>query len=267
MKSALQIKTGLRSRIIGRPLALFMDFDGTLAPIASRFDLARLPAKTRSLLQRLAARPDCRIGIVSGRSVRDLKEKVGLKGLTYIGNHGLELDGLAGSKPGVMVTDRQLKSLKRLDEVLKKELGSVPAVLLQYKKLTLSVHYRLAAPRDWPSIKKAVFQSWSDLPGRRGLKIGGGKKVWEIRPAVAWDKGKAVNWLLKQKAFKNALPIYLGDDLTDEDAFRALKKKGLTVLIGRPRPSAAAYYLKDTRSASDFLGKILQAKRTGRWPS
>lgn len=267
MRSTAKIGADLWKKIIGQKLALFLDLDGTLAPIADRYDLAVLPPKTRVLLNQLAGRPGCRLTIISGRSSRELRKMVGLKKVLYIGNHGLEMGGAAGSKPEQLVSLRQLKMLKMLNGILREKLKPFRGVLLQYKKLTLSVHYRLARRPDFRKIKNIVFEAWASLQPKKDLTVGGGKKVWEIKPAVDWNKGRAVGWLLKQKQFRGYFPVYLGDDLTDEDAFRAIKKYGLTILVGRPRDSAAAYYLPDTRAAAGFLRKILSAKRTRRWPN
>ena len=142
---------------------------------------------------------------------------------------------------------------------------------MEDKGLSLSVHFRQVEARKTGEVKSTFEHIVSNAQALGRIRITQGKKVYEVRPAVAWDKGKAVKLLMKRcgKGGRRSglLPIYLGDDLTDEDAFRTLGNKGLTVRIGRPRSSAAAYYLSDTRAAAGFLRKILLAKRTKRWPN
>jgi len=140
-------------------------------------------------------------------------------------------------------------------------------VLIEDKGVTLAVHYRLVRKKDIPLIKAIFQKALIFYQIKNKVKTGFGKKLLEVRPAVDWNKGKAVLWLLAKCKFflkeKKVLPIYIGDDKTDEDAFKSLRGIGLTIFVGRPRDSYAEYFLNDTKEIYMFLNKILQLKKCG----
>lgn len=246
----------IRRRIAGKYAALFLDFDGTLTPIVETPAKARIPKQTRQLLKALSANPGCTLTIISGRHLKDVKKKVGLKNIIYSGNHGLEIQG-ANIRFEAPVTSDYKIILQKIKNELGQMLSSVKGILLEDKGLSLALHYRLVNKKKAPFVRRAFYQVARPYLQRGKIKTETGKKVFEVRPAAEWDKGKAVLWVLsRQKSCcraKPVLPVYIGDDVTDENAFRALKNKGLTIFVGRPKKSCAEYYLRNTKEVSKFL--------------
>jgi len=252
----------LRRELAARPVNLFLDYDGTLTPIVATPELARLPGRNRELLQALRDAPGCRVAIISGRALADLKGLVGLRGLVYSGNHGYELEG-ADLHLGRLVPPRTRALLRSLKRRLAPRLRGLRGVRLEDKGVTLSVHYRQARPQDLPRLREILEEVAGPSRERREIRITAGKKVFEIRPPVKWDKGKIVKRLLRSPAFsrRGALPVFIGDDVTDEDAFRALNSHGLTIAVGRRQPTQAEYFLRNTREVTGFLGRLLKLVR------
>lgn len=240
-------------------MAVFLDYDGTLTPIAPTPGQAVLPVENKVLLQKLSKNNHCRIAVVSGRSLLDLKPKLAIKGIAYVGNHGLEIEG-----PDIHFKGLLPPQTKRLIEQIKNKLdlrlSSIKGVLLEDKELTLSLHYRLVEKKNVPTVKRRFITICEPYRRRGEIRIGLGKKVFEVRPPIKWNKGHAVSWLLRKYRLaeeKPVIPVYVGDDRTDEDAFAVIKNKGLTVLVGK-RPSKARYYLNNTREVTWFLNELLQ---------
>lgn len=237
-------------------LLLLMDYDGTLTPIMERPEDANLSADMRRLLARLLKHyPTV---IISGREPKDIRKLVGLRKIYYAGNHGLEING-----PGLKLVKPEAKKMaSTVSEIcgdLKSELGNIDGVIVEDKGLTASIHYRLVAAEKLGELKR-IFTKITKPHLRAGrIKIARGKKVLEIRPNIDWDKGKAALWIIDAIKPKDvALPIYLGDDKTDEDAFRALRSKGITILVSNaPRKSNAKYFLRDVDEVKAFLEKLI----------
>lgn len=263
MKYLFDHLSGLEKALSGSFVLLFLDYDGTLTPIVESPAKAVIPSGVKALLEKLAKVPACRIAIISGRTLKDIKKMAGIKGIIYAGNHGLEIEGAKIKFEG-MVSPKLKRAIRQLRNDLNKRLCMVKGVFIEDKTLTLSVHYRLAGKKDIPLIKNILEQTARPYITSRMLKINPGKKVFELRPAVEWNKGKVVLWLLARQQFAmgetRICPVYLGDDITDEDAFRALKNKGATVFVGNPRASEARYYLKDNREVARFINYILKLK-------
>jgi trehalose-phosphatase len=238
---------------------LFLDFDGTLTPIVSAPRAAALSRKMRGLLIKLSRARGVKLAIVTGRSLADIKKKVGIKNIIYVGNHGLEIDG-----PGMKFRHPSEKTFRRaigeICESLKKDLRGIGGVLIENKGLTVSVHYRLVKNNLVPAIKKYVRAAVNRPGVYKKLKINSGKKVLEVKPDTDWDKGAAVLKILRQFGSKKFLPVYVGDDTTDESAFKALKRTGLTYRVGKSVSSSARYYLKDTQA----VYKLLRGYANGR---
>lgn len=246
----------LEERLAGRTPVLFLDYDGTLTPIVERPELAVLSPEMRQTVSALAERFP--VVIVSGRGREDVARLVGVESLIYAGSHGFDIAGLAaGGRPiRHEVAGRFRPALRQAANDLKTALASVPGVLVEDKRFAVAVHYRLAPADRIADIEAAVDRALASCPD---LKKTGGKKVFDLRPAIEWDKGKAVLWLLEALDLRGdeVVPIYIGDDTTDEDAFRALGDRGLTILVTRePRPTAAAYTLQDPGEVGDFLRRI-----------
>ncbi len=251
-----------------RHILLLSDYDGTLTPIVERPELADLSEETRELLRALARQRRFTVGIISGRALRDLQARVGVRGIVYAGNHGLEIEG-----PGVSFVNplaEEVKPILRvLHQVLSRALASVRGVLVEDKGLTLSVHYRLVE-EDKAEEVWTIFERIMDAARSLGkVRATSGKKVLEVRPAIAWDKGRAIALLLEkcQRPFHKGkvLAVFLGDDLTDEDGFRVVEKgNGISIFVGEENPSSQArYFLKSPAEVQEFLARLQGRGRQG----
>jgi trehalose 6-phosphate phosphatase len=231
-----------------RHLLLFLDFDGTLSPIVEEPERAQLPLDTRNTLRTLASREGVSLAIISGRPIYDLRERVGLKNLIYAGNHGLEISG-----PGMHFIEpaaaQRIKALGELSRHLRTRLRHIPGAGVEYKVLSASVHFRKAPPDREEEIGERVQTAVGSLGNL--FEVTMGLKVFEIRPKVNWNKGMAVRWI-KQATTPDALPIYIGDDTTDEDAFAALPE-GITISAGRAEKTSARYSLAGPDAVQRFL--------------
>jgi trehalose 6-phosphate phosphatase len=240
------------------------DFDGTLAPIVNRPELAVMPETTCQLLKTLTRDSRFTVGIISGRALFDLKKRVSMDGVIYAGNHGFEIEG-----PGLSFVNpiaEEVKPFFRIvSQILGLTLGAIKGVLVEDKGLTLSIHYRQAQDEKAGDIQALIEHAIDTLSTRGLFKVTSGKKVYEIRPAVDWDKGEAIRILMKKYGKygrqSGLLPIYLGDDLTDEDGFRIIEKygDGITVYVGGVnRHSAARYYLDSSDQVEVLLDKLME---------
>jgi trehalose-phosphatase len=242
-------------------LFLFLDYDGTLTPIVSRPELALCPSEVRRHLEKLRDLPGVSLAIISGRSVEDVREKVGVSGIVYVGNHGLEIENPAGRHKKLLVSARK-KELKRIAQNLQNSLKKIPGILFEDKGPILSVHYRNAPQKFFtqvPQIVEAELQRW-----RKRWKMASGKRVLEIRPNINFNKGKAVKEILKTFPSPQLLPIYLGDDQTDEEAFRVLKGQGISVFVGIGELSGEAdFFLQNPDEVQEFLSRCQEAMRAG----
>ena len=240
---------------------LLLDYDGTLTPIVSRPELAILDNKMRNLLISLQDSGRFSIGIISGRRLTEVKKLVRVKGIYYGGNHGLEIEG-----PDIKFLHPSLSrfrpSLKQIKEALREKVKVVRGALLEDKGLTLSLHYRLVAGKEVEKLKSAFNKICAPYVKKGRAKVTAGKKVLELRPPIAWNKGKAVKAIgrIAKKPGRNLI-IYLGDNRTDEDAFRVLKGKGVSIYVGRPKASGqAAFFLRDTQEVGEFLSRLVKLR-------
>lgn len=242
-----ELARALRDR---RPI-VFLDYDGTLTPIVERPEDARLPERARRALQRLRGR--CPVAVVSGRDLDDVRGMVGVDGIWYAGSHGFDILGPRGEphRRG----EEFLPALDRARERLEPLADRIAGVRVEPKRFALAVHWRRAPEASEERIERLVAAVAAAEPG---LRMTGGKRIFELRPAVEWDKGRALLWLLEvlDAGGPDALPLYVGDDLTDEDAFRALGARGIGVVVrgeGDRRDTAARYVLDDPGETVDFL--------------
>lgn len=261
MEYLLNVWDSIEKKIDRNNLFIFLDFDGTLTPVVSTPEKAILPKAAKKLLKRISENPKIRLAFISGRSLEDIKSKIGIKNAIYSGNHGLQLGG-PKIKFEPLVPPRYQMIVERIKNELGQKISRVKGAFVEDKGLTLSLHYRLAKKKDISVLKKIFQETVILYLARNKIKVKSGKMVLEVRPPVEWDKGKVVLWLLARNLFaskdKGILPIYMGDDVTDEDAFRAMKNRGLTVFVGKPKKSHAQYYLKDHNEVQDFLERILE---------
>jgi trehalose 6-phosphate phosphatase len=234
------------------------DYDGTLTPIVDRPELAILSTEIRKLLKALAKNRRYTVGIVSGRALPDLKSKVGLDGIIYAGNHGLEIEGL-GSSFLEPIAEEMRPFFSMLNQALSATLRGIKGAFVENKGLTLSVHYRMVDGNEKGKVKDAFKRITDPLHVTGRIRVTRGKKVYEIRPPVDWDKGKAIAWLMAKlrdtSRNGSVLPIYLGDDLTDEDGFRLINKNnGISIFVGGEGfPSVARYFLKSPEEVAKLL--------------
>jgi len=246
-----ELATRLRE---ARPV-VFLDYDGTLTPIVSRPDEAVLSEGMREVVRRVARRFPTTV--VSGRGRNDVASLVDLPELNYAGSHGFDISGPKGN--GGLKHEAAAEVEPIIDRVtgqLDRKLTGVEGTVVEPKRFTVAVHYRLVADDEIPTVESAVE---SVVAEHDELQLAHGKKVFEIRPALDWDKGKAVLWLLEALDLggPDTLPIYLGDDTTDEDAFQALADRGIGfVVFDAPRPTAARYQLQDVWEVREFLDRL-----------
>ncbi len=240
----------IRSNIAAaHQLFLFLDFDGTLAPIVDDPDKAYMPEETRQELRKLAAKERVSLAIISGRALSDLRERVGLKEIVYAGNHGLEISGpeMGFVEPAAA---QQIKALGELARHLRTRLHGIPGAEVENKVLSASVHFRRSAPESRDEIDKMVRMAVESIGSLFEVTLG--RKVFEIRPRVDWHKGRAVRWIKEACGTPDALSVYLGDDATDEDAFSVLAED-ITVSVGRCTRTSARYCLERQGSVQQFL--------------
>ncbi|RPJ42823.1 MAG: trehalose-phosphatase [Deltaproteobacteria bacterium] len=244
-----------------RKVYLFFDYDGTLTPIVSRPELALCPPEVRKDLVQLRDSPGVFVAIISGRSLEDLYGLIGVPGITYVGNHGLEIRNPAGIHKKNLSVGRQ-KEKTVIANSLKKILGNLPGILFEDKESILAVHFRLV-PK---SHHEKIFQEMEAFTRQWGenWRVTRGKRVFEIQPRVDFHKGKAIRDLLKDVSAPGLLPFYFGDDQSDEAAFRFLRGKGVTVFIGPPdMPSAGEFFLEDPAEVAEFLKRLIKVLPEG----
>ena len=241
-----------------RQVLLFSDFDGTLVPIKNSPSDCILDPAVAETLAALAAHDHVQVGIVSGRRLADLRGRIGLSGIAYAGNHGLEMQWAETSfrEPTAVSL---MSALDGLVGELARALAEFPGAWVEHKQLSASVHFRQVAPATIPLVIDTVTRIVIPAPDAQGFVLRRGKAILEIRPAVDWHKGKAIRWIAEQMSTSDAQPlqIYLGDDDTDEDAFREWPG-GITVCVGENRNTAANYIVRDPLDVHAFLNWLLR---------
>lgn len=251
LPSATDCIEEIAGNLRGKRTAVFLDYDGTLAPIVDHPDRAVLSETMRNTVGELARR--CVVAIVSGRDLDDVKRLVRLQEIFYAGSHGFEI---AGPKDSPLKKEQATELLPLLDSAekeLRERLGKIAGALVERKKFSVAVHYRNVREGSERVVEDAVDQLLARHPELRKLC---GKKVYDVQPRVDWDKGKTVLWLLENLGLNrpDVLPIYIGDDVTDEDAFRALAAGGVAIVVRNgPRRTAARYALENVDQVRHFL--------------
>lgn len=237
-------------------VCFFFDFDGTLSPITSNPRDAHLGEDVKMQLQHLSRH--CPIAIVSGRDRRDIEEKVGMDELFYAGSHGFDISGPDGIRHQHEAAQQILPQLDSIAEKLEEKIKGIRQVALERKKYALAVHYRGAAEEDAQEVRKLVRQHTADYDELRWEQ---GKQIFEIKPDIEWHKGKAVRWILDKldMSFSDTLAFYLGDDITDEDAFKVLQRQGIAILVEEhDKQTFATYRLHDQQQVSQFIQQIMK---------
>lgn len=239
-----------------RTPAVLLDFDGTLSEIVSDPDAATLLPGAAATLESLAAR--CPVAVVSGRSLADIRERVGVAGAWYAGSHGFELVTPAGehheNEAGVAATG----ALESGVAELRRRLEGIGGLLIEDKRFSVAVHYRNVAAERVDDVVAAV----RIVGQHNGLRVTGGRMVTELRPDVDWGKGQTVRWILDQIDGGQLLPIFIGDDLTDEDAFDAIRDSGVGLVVrsaeSGDRRTAGHYSLEAPAAVCRFLSRLVQ---------
>lgn len=232
---------------------LMLDFDGTLAPIVKSPKEARLSSVMKELLIRLSKKQGFNLAVISGRSLDDLKQKVDVKNVIYAGSHGLEGE-ILHRRYSFPVSNRKLAILKIVQEQLKQIVAQFSGVFIENKGLVLSFHYRLAG-KQIPKVRTIVKKYIRPYIQNRLISVLEGKMVFDIYPTVKWNKSsfaKLVIDRIHMKTKELPITIFIGDDATDEDIFRRLKKE-ITIKVGKSERSEAKYRLKNTDDVFKFL--------------
>jgi trehalose-phosphatase len=246
----------------GKRIAVFLDYDGTLTPIVESPDQAVLSDAMRETIRELAGL--CTVAIVSGRDLRDVRGLVGIDQIFYAGSHGYEIAGPKGRHVEYQQSTEVLPALDRAEQALHDRVDGISGALVERKRFSIAVHYRKVKDSELALVEEAVD---GVLSHHEGLRKSSGKKVFELQPDIDWDKGKAVAWLLETLGMAHAqvLPVYIGDDTTDEDAFRELKGYGIGIIVGGGSgPTAAQYRLQDTDEVQGFLRSLITIVKGGR---
>jgi alpha,alpha-trehalase len=240
----------------GNPV-FFFDYDGTLSPIVKDPRKAYLRPSVRRLLKQLSEFYP--VAIVSGRDLRDVRDFVQLDQLIYAGSHGYRITGPGGIAWTHSEAEKTFPLLDHVEERLRKKFIKQEGIMIERKYSALAIHYRNAPKHSYKQINMVVTELIREIPD---LKKERGKKIIEIKPAFDWNKGKAVEWILRKMGYSDPdsyHPVYVGDDVTDEDAFRALADHGTSILVGdHGGISAADMHLRDSDQVEELLHVLVQ---------
>ena len=255
LPSALPVTDRLGDRLRG-PLAVFLDYDGTLTPIVDDPDDALLSDEMRTAITELAAAT--LVAIVSGRDLEDVREKVGIDGLAYAGSHGFDIRHPDGSSEQLAVD--ALDALEAAERDLEARVGEVPGARVERKRFAIAVHDRAVDDAEQRERLAGIVAEVGDA--HEGLRSTGGKRIHELRPDIDWDKGRAIEMLLAELHAEDRIPIYVGDDLTDEDGFRAVVARGGVAVVVRgeddERPTLADAALEAPADTERFLTELAE---------
>jgi trehalose 6-phosphate phosphatase len=217
---------------------LLTDFDGTLAPIQKHPDLAALSEEIRQILIKFSQHKAIFLGIITGRSLKQIKKLVNIPEILYVANHGIEIEG-----PGIHYVSKEAKKARYLlwhiYMRLFKSLKHIEGMHIEDKGFSISLHYRTVKKKgDVEYITSTLHAITKPFLDRKLLSISTGKMVYEIRPPVKWNKASTIKWLLShyftEEFTEGAILIYLGDDKADIEVFESLNGKGLAIFVGNP---------------------------------
>jgi trehalose-phosphatase len=263
-KPLLPLSPETRARLAGVPLVVMLDVDGTLAPIAPVFDQARVPVETQKVISSLVEQPSVHVALVTGRGGATAKRMVGVENLWVVGNHGFEIQGPNGedfADPNV-ATYRDV--IATAAARLQPKISAMQGVIIENKAITLSVHWRLAPADIAPSLRNVVDEVANSL----GLRVTDGKRIFEIKPPALIDKGTAVLALAERltNGGDGGSIVFAGDDVTDEDAIRALRAhhpRAVTIrVIGEENPpTEAEFSVHGTEAMRQFLEELARSRR------
>jgi len=241
----------LRKQLAGKRRVLLTDFDGTLSPIAQHPSTPRLSPRLDAMLRRIAKRDV--VGIVTGRVLRDIRCRVGIRGIWYAGSHGYEICAPNGKKR-LQLSGPERKLVGGVTRAVKRKLAGLPGLIIEAKPAMVAIHYRRARRAVQERARLVVDQIADRCPG---VQLMSGKKVWDLaprRPEQEGGKWAAVQFILRavgKRAKRAATVAYIGDDTTDEQVFRHLQ--GITVVVGKRSKTAAGYFLRSPAEVVQFL--------------
>jgi len=253
--SALDHFNRIERELEGKQVGLFFDYDGTLTPIVDRPERAVLTSEMRRLLHEVGGL--CATAIISGRAVGELMDLVRVDDLYYAGSHGFEIIGPKGSGIRHEFGGEFVPAIESTHADLCAQLDAVDGVIIENKRYSLSLHYRLVPEGLVSMIDRTLEHVLARHPTLRRTD---GKKVFEVRPKLDWNKGEAVQLIMRLLGLNatDAIPIYIGDDTTDEDAFQSIAGSGIGVLVAdETQPTAAIYRLNDPEEVRVFLARIV----------
>uniref|UniRef100_A0ACD5XKT9 Uncharacterized protein n=1 Tax=Avena sativa TaxID=4498 RepID=A0ACD5XKT9_AVESA len=257
----------------GKQIVMFLDYDGTLSPIVNDPDAAFMSETMRMAVRSVAKQFPT--AIVSGRCRDKVFEFVKLAELYYAGSHGMDIKGPAKSSSGHAKSKAKgvlfqpasefLPMIEQVTQRLVEETRHVPGAKVENNKFCVSVHFRCVDEKSWASLAETVKCVVREYPK---LRVSQGRMVFEVRPSIKWDKGKALEFLLESLGFadcSNVLPVYIGDDRTDEDAFRMLRQRtgqGVGILVSKhPKETSASFSLQEPAEVMEFLLRLVEWKQ------
>lgn len=270
--SALNMFEEIINASKGKQIIMFLDYDGTLSPIVDDPDKAFMTAEMREAVRDTSKYFPT--AIVSGRCRAKVFNFVKLSELYYAGSHGMDIKAPAKGRKYRNGNNRTVlcqparEFLPMIDEVYKslvEKTKSIAGAKVENNKFCLSVHFRRVEEKVWTELAEQVKSVTKEYPK---LRLTQGRKVLEIRPSIKWDKGKALEFLLESLGYANSndvLPIYIGDDRTDEDAFKVLRDRGqgFGILVSKaPKETNASYSLQEPLEVMYFLNRFVEWKRS-----
>jgi trehalose 6-phosphate phosphatase len=251
---ALDHLSEIRARLRHRRLVVFLDYDGTLTPIVDHPQDALMSDQMRNTVQNLVA--TCPVVVISGRALPDVRKMVAIDEVMYAGSHGFEIAGRDGARTAHKEGAEYVPIIARAAQEIRDRLRSIDGAFVEDKTYTVAIHYRLAHQDNVPRIEQVVDEvATRHVP----LRKTSGKKVFELSPNIDWDKGKAVLWLLQALDLESpeVVPLYLGDDATDRDAFDALGARGISILVAEnDQATTADYRLVNPEEVRVFLSHL-----------
>jgi len=228
------------------------DLDGTLAPIVTRPDRARVPARTIRLLNRAARAPRLRVAVLSARPLRDMRRLVPVPGILFVGQYGLE----GPLAPTSARRERLRRGCRRLAVKLRRAAESVPGARIESKGLTVAVHDRAVSPRSLPTLRRLVRRIEAGAASREGFITIPGRRVIDFVPR-GFDKGRVMKRL--RAAFRPGVVFYFGDSPGDDSAFAALSGQDFPVRVGRGA-TRAKYRVAKLRGVPRFLEALAESR-------
>ncbi|CAL0320363.1 unnamed protein product [Lupinus luteus] len=270
--SALDMFEQIMEASKGKKIVMFLDYDGTLSPIVEDPDRAFMSNSMRKTLMKLAR---CfPTAIVTGRCKDKVYNFVRLAELYYAGSHGLDIKGPTRTskynkdrKAETLIFQPASQFLPMIDQVYQQlvdKMKPIPGSIVEHNKFCVSVHFRCVDEKKWSELAHQVKSILKNYPK---LRLTQGRKVLEIRPNIKWDKGKALEFLLESLGLSNCndvFPIYIGDDRSDEDAFKKLRDRGqgFGILVSKfPKETSASYSLQEPNEVMDFLQRLVEWKK------